>query len=218
MKFSPPSELDALWARLFFIQLGIFTLFLFGGICINWGIAIFKALHWFEAEIDFWNVSPYRWPLILVLVMPVGWGIFGYYYAVRRAMIVFYESVMKQWNRQWARTISAKLWRFFRNHKDEALSQKKLGGDLDLMSRQFRQLPKLIVWIAKKIIRQIPMDRLISDMDKSEFRQADQIVLQERLEQRLNDYAQKTIKQALPGAHYLVFVINAIVIIWILWV
>ena len=218
MKSAPPSELDALWARLFFIQLGLFTLFLFGGICINWGIAIFKALGWFEAEIDFWNISQYSWPLILVLIAPIGWAIFGYYYAIRRGMIVFYESVLKHWNKQWARSIAAQLWGFFQKNKGDAIVQDNLAGGLDLMSREFQRLPKLIVWVAKKIIGKLPLLHLITDMDNPDFRKADQIVIQDQVETKLNEFAEECIGNALPKALYLVFVVNLIVLIWILFV
>ena len=216
MKSAPPSELDALWARLFFIQLGLFTLFLFGGICINWGIAIIKAFGWYQAEIDFWADNPYRWPLILILIMPVGWAIFGYYFAVRRAMIVFYDSVLKQWNKQWARSIAAQLWRFFQKNKDTAISKDDFAGGLDLMSQAFMQLPKLIIWVAKKILNKMPLLHLIMDMDNPEFRKSDQIVIQDRVENKLNEFAEECISNALPRSLYLIFVANVFVIIWIL--
>ncbi len=211
LNFDIPIDVDALvlkyfkiFALNFIIALAIITL-------INVGVVIAKIFGWWQQEIYFWNSMQNIVLSLSLFFCPIIYAVWFYFLTSQKILRQLHEDFIKKLNKAVAPLMSAALLDWYRKGKNST-SKFDIDQILLIINQQLAKLPKILRWLAKKILDRIPLLSIASSYEPSDLENESKDMLASYFEEKLNEAFRQEIDAFVPNWTYYLLPANLLLI------
>lgn len=188
-----------------------FLLPLWGATIINEGIALWKVFTWLHLDIVFWNIKPYASMTILVALSPLVYFTWFYYLLTQKVALQLHKDFFSHWNKTiglfWAESLLL---------SNQKLKTGKSKIDVEaiviFLNRKLSELPKILAWIGKKLVDEIPLVHLINAYEQADLKEKNKDKIAAGITNKINEFQTDQIESMVPNWTMFIIPVNLILL------
>ncbi len=193
----------------YLIRTAITTFFipLFFIILINIGILIFKLFQWLNSDALNWT-NQHTFLVVAFIIIPFVYLFWFYKLTLKKSIQRVYETVFKNHvNKIFGQEMSKRLI-------NPLLDKKESARDFnDWFEAQFNRLPKMVSWVARKAIQNIPIVNIFAGYKNEELIEENENNIATSIQEKLNGLFELIIEEIVPNWTKFIVIVNIILIV-----
>lgn len=194
-------------AALFFILPAWIVIF------INETAVLWKTFSWFQQDIAFWNNKKYLILTIIIALIPIIYLVWFYYLAIKKTIIQLNEDFFQNWNIELGKVLAIGLIDLEAKRKTKA-AKLEIGLILVFLNKKISKLPKVLAWVARKLIDRIPLVEFINSFNTEDLENENKENLAFSITNRFNELLDQGIDNIVPGWTKYIIPINLALLVW----
>lgn len=211
-------EDDERWKKVktsFFKYLKIVTLSFFVPllvvIALNEGLVLSKIISWLRSSIEFWTIKEYYSLTVLIIITPLIYLYWFYYLLIKNTLLALHEDFFKHWNIEIGNLVATSLIQLNSSSKKERFNIEIV---VIYLNKKLSKLPKLLEWVARKLLDQIPFVEFINSYDAKDLENKDKEKIANSITNKINEFEINLIKSLVPNWLKFIIPINIILLIF----
>ncbi len=180
-------------------------------ILVNEGIVLSKMFSWYSQDIEFWTMKNLMAKSLIVFLFPLVYLVWFYHLTLKKTLVRLHKDFIQYLNIDLGHIMAES----FIKMKEEG-SNGKFNVDAVIMyiNEKLSKLPKVLEWIARKIVDQIPIVEFVNSYDVKDLENNDNESLANSFTSKINEFELDLINSMVPGWTMLIIPANIIVILW----
>lgn len=195
----PEQKIDKLFSSTFpYIKILVlsFMLPMWIAVVVNGIVTLGKMLSWVSSDIAFWSNKTYLiTTILLIIVFPIAYLLWFYYLTIKKTLSKLHIDLLADWNIE----IGNVAANYLLETVGEKKSQMSIESILIYINEKLSRLPKLIAWIARKLIDQIPLVEFVNAFDYNDLKPENKTKIANSITSKINDFELDFIDNIVPG-------------------
>lgn len=186
--------------------LPIWIVVFINGIAILW-----KILNWIKLDIKFWSIKAYSSFTLLLLIIPIIYLIWFYHLTIKRTLLQVYRDLLLDWNVEIGKLCANYLIELETNGKDSK-NKFDIAVILTYINKKLDYLPKLLQWVIRNLIDQIPFAAFINSFNYKDLTLKNEAKISNSITEKINEFELDYIHSIVPKWFVLLIPINLLLL------
>ena len=179
---------------------------------VNGGVTLWKMLTWMQSDIPFWTIKEYAGLTIIIsIIIPIVYLMWFYYLTVKRTLLHLYEDLLVDWNKEIGK-FCAKYLIELEYGEEGNKSKFDIAVLLSYINRKLDYLPKILQWVLRKLMDQIPFVEFVNSFDYEDLKAKNEEKLSNSIADKISAFELDVINAIVPKWFFLLIPINLILL------
>lgn len=169
------------------------------GLCIliNEGSVLLKLIQWWQQDFAFWTDTKSLLPTIILILSPLVYAYWLYHKTIQEELFQIHEDFLVKLFKEVSDVASTKILDWYANRK--TVEDKFNIEEIWLwINTKISRLPKVLNWLVKKVINQIPIVDIVLSYDTKHLDTGNHAAISANIEEKINAVALEIIENIVP--------------------